>query len=194
MKFYQEITIMPNNEIDKHFIFSKLFTQIHFGLVSIQDDQNKSPIGISFPEYFMGEKFGLGSKLRLFAHNESELIKFDASKLMSRLSDYVHTSGISKVPEQINGYAVYNRYQPRKINKERLARRYAKRHKLDYETALKHYDDMKEEKIELPFLNLKSLSTGNEFCLWIKKTKIDQPSYQKFSTYGLSKISTIPEF
>jgi CRISPR-associated endonuclease Csy4 len=215
MKFYHEITVIPNHEIGEHFIWSKLFTQIHLALVSIQDEQKKSPIGISFPEYFMGEKFGvIGSKLRLFAQSELELQKLDIQKWLSRLTDYIHISGLREVPQKISGYAIYNRHQP-KVNKERLMRRHQKREgewksiinnpqsqpeklaaaqeKLSKrQQRINNYD--KEKLVKEPFIKLKSLSSDNDFCLWIKKTATNEPNYQKFSTYGLSGISTLPEF
>lgn len=195
MKQYIEITLSQNEEINFSDLWSKLFTQIHLGFVSIQDDQEKSPIGISFPEYFMDKKFGiLGSKLRLFAQSESDLLIFDTKKHLSRLSDYVHISGIREVPQKINGYSTYSRYQP-KVNKERLARRRAIRHKVDYDAALEHYSSMNHKTITMPYINLKSLSNKNEFCLWIKKTSTTEPSNKKiYSTYGLSLSSTVPEF
>jgi len=54
MKFYQEITIIPNHEIDKNFILSRLFFLTHLGLVEVakqSDNPNKSKIAIAFPEY-----------------------------------------------------------------------------------------------------------------------------------------------
>jgi CRISPR-associated endonuclease Csy4 len=193
MKFYQEITLLPNHEIGINFIWSKTFQQIHIGFVEIKDSQAKSSIGISFPKHSMGKKFGIGSKLRLFAQSELELQRFDAAKLLSRLTDYIHISNIREVPQKINGYAIYNRHQP-KVNKERLARRYAKRHNLDYNLALEHYKEMGDKSIKYPFIKLKSLSSDKEFCLWIKKTSANQMNYQKFSTYGLSNVSTLPDF
>ncbi len=197
MKNYIEINLLDEAKIDSFDLWSRLFTQIHLALVSIKEtegDKEKSPIGISFPEYFMGEKFGLiGSKLRLFAQNESDLQKLDIQKWLLRLTDYVHVSGIREVPQKINGYAIFNRHQP-KVNKERLARRYAKRHNVDYESALKQYESIDNKLIKQPFIKLKSLGSDNEFCLWIKKTSADQAVYKKFSTYGLSSVSTTPEF
>lgn len=54
MKFYQEITIIPNHEIDKNFILARLFFLTHLGLVEVakqSDNPNKSKIAIAFPEY-----------------------------------------------------------------------------------------------------------------------------------------------
>jgi len=214
MRCYLEITLIPNADINRHFLWSKTFQQIHLGLVEIQDSQKGVPIGLSFPEYKMGEKFGvLGSKLRLFAADEAALTRFDVTKRLSRLSDYVHCTGIRPVPGAVKGYAVYKREQP-KTGRERLARRFAKRHNLDYETAFngkvelcaKHdnateyqkvlmsYSQMPHKIITTPFIRLKSLSSGNTFCLWIKKTEVAEFSGGTFSRYGLSASATVPDF
>jgi len=214
MNYYLEITLLPNYEINLFSLWSKTFQQIHLGLVETQDAQKRVPIGLSFPEYKMGEKFGvLGSKLRLFAPDETALIRFDADKRLSRLSDYVHCTGIRPVPEAVKGYAVYQREQP-KTGRERLARRYARRHGLDYEAAfngkvelcarhgnatecermLMSYSEMPHKTITTPFIRLKSLSNGNTFCLWIKKTDVENHSDGSFTTYGLSSTATVPEF
>jgi CRISPR-associated endonuclease Csy4 len=214
MNYYLEITLLPDYEINLFSLWSKTFQQIHLGLVEIQDAQKRVPIGLSFPEYKMGEKFGiLGSKLRLFAADEAALTRFDVASRLSRLSDYVHCTGIRPVPSVVKGYAVYQREQP-KTGRERLARRYAKRHNLDYETAFngkvelcaKHdnatecermlmsYSEMPHKTITTPFIRLKSLSSGNMFCLWIKKKEIENSMNGIFTTYGLSSAASVPEF
>lgn len=204
MKVYQEIKLLESPEIPLHFLWSKVFQQIHLGLVEMQDNQRQVPIGLSFPEYVIGEKYSLlGSKLRLFANDEAMLNQFDAVKWLARLSDYVHCTSIRPVPEKIIGYAIYQREQP-KTNPERLARRYARRLAerekraevdADYETALTRYSKRHRQTINSPFIQLKSLSSDNNFCLWIKKVPIDvQSSTTQFSSYGLSSVSTLPEF
>lgn len=213
MKFYLEITLLPNPEVGRNFLWSKVFQQIHLGLVEMQDDQGRVPIGVSFPEYVTGEKYSvLGGKLRLLAKDEATLSRFNISKWLSRLSDYVHCTSIRPVPEKLTGYAIYQREQP-KTNKERLARRYAKRHNVDYETALNstidltakstpnagykmqfRYCEMPQKSVSTPFIRLKSLSSEQAFCLWIKKTVVAEPSGTTFSSYGLSAVSSVPEF
>ena len=195
MKSYLEITLLPNPEVGVNFLWSKVFQQIHLGLVEIQNDQGQVPIGLSFPEYVTGDKYSvLGSKLRLFANDEAVLKQFDVVNWLARLSDYVHCTSIRPVPEKIIGYALYQREQP-KTNPERLARRYARRHNIDYETALALYSKRNYQTINSPFIQLKSLSSDNNFCLWVKKIPVDaQSSTTQFSTYGLSSISTVPEF
>ncbi len=213
MKVYQEIKLLASAEIPINFLWSKVYQQIHLGLVEMQDDHGRVPIGLAFPEYMIGEKYSLlGSKLRLFAQDEATLKQFNAHHWLVRLSDYVHCTSIRPVPEKVSGYATYQREQP-KTNKERLARRYAKRHNLDYETALNgiinlnapspdqdgyktqfRYCDMPQKNIPTPFIRLKSLSSEQTFCLWIKKTVVAEPAGTTFSSYGLSATSTVPEF
>ena len=215
MKFYLEITLLPNPEVGVNFLWSKVFQQIHLGLVEMQDNQRQVPIGLSFPEYVIGDKYSLlGSKLRLFANDEAMLKQFDTAKWLARLSDYVHSTSIRPVPEKIIGYAIYQREQP-KTNPERLARRYAKRHGVDFDTALNglvdlkstekplnadfkiqfRYCEMTKKNIASPFIRLKSMSSEQTFCLWIKKIPADtKTSATYFSSYGLSAVSSVPEF
>ena len=194
LNYYQELSLLPQEEIPIHFLWSKVFQQIHLGLVELQDDQGRVPIGISFPDYVTGEKYSvLGGKLRLFAQDEAVLDQFNVGKWLSRLSDYVHYTSVRPVPEKLNGYAIFQREQP-KTNKERLARRYSKRHSVDYGTALVRYSEMVHKTIATPFIRLKSLSGDQEFCLWIKKTMVAEPEGTTFSSYGLSALSTVPDF
>lgn len=212
MHCYQEITLLPNSEINLNFLWSKVFQQIHLALVEMQDEQKRVPIGVGFPDYKIGEKYGvLGSKCRLFAADEATLVWFDAGKWLSRLSDYVHCTSIRPVPEKLAGHAIYRRLQP-KINQERLARRYAKRHNLDFETALNgvvrlkqdeaetgyktefRYCDMSHQTVSWPFIRLKSASSGQTLCLWIKKTEVSEALIGSFSSYGLGGAASVPEF
>jgi CRISPR-associated endonuclease Csy4 len=194
MNYYLEITLLPNTDLNLFNLWSKVFQQIHLGLVEMQDEQGRIPIGVSFPEYVTGEKYSvLGGKLRLLSNDKITLSRFNASQWLSRLSDYVHYTSIRPVPEKLSGYAIYQREQPKTSN-ERLARRYAKRHNVDYDTALQRYSTMTHKTIATPFIRLKSLSSDQEFCLWIKKTVVAELSCRTFSTYGLSAESSVPEF
>lgn len=221
MGFYCEITLLPNPEVNIYFLWSKVYQQIHLSLVEMQDDQGRVPIGISFPEYVTGERFSvLGGKLRLFAADEATLTKFDATKWLSRLSDYVHCTSIRPVPDRVKGYAIYQRLQP-KTNPERLARRYLRRWEKhhpgetapDLATVLSRelpfsvkdgagavvkqtlrYCDMSPSAVRVPFIRLQSLSGGHSFCLWIQKKTVEAAVAGPFSCYGLSVAATVPEF
>ncbi len=211
LNFYQELKLLPQQEVPIHFLWHKVYQQLHLALVEIQDPQTQVPIGVAFPEYVVGEKSSvLGSKCRLFAPDQAALERLDIPKWLARLMDYVHITSIRPVPDKITAYACYQRYQP-KSNALRLARRYASRHAIDLETAFSapiqprppadgtsaapfRYCELPRQTVNLPFIRLNSLSNGQSFRLWIKKSVVPSATVGTFSTYGLSSLSSVPEF
>jgi len=192
MKYYREITILPTVDISLHFLWEKIFQQIHLGFVEMQDSNGKVPLGIGLPEYF-SEYGPLGRKLRIFSLSKEIILEYDADTLLKRLSDYVHLTGIRETPEKTRSFCRFKR-QHTKTNVERLARRKAKRHGIGYEQALLELDGFKDKKVETPYINMQSLSTNKKFRLFILKEICDTPVYEGFSTYGLSSVSTVPDF
>ncbi|SDY01527.1 type I-F CRISPR-associated endoribonuclease Cas6/Csy4 [Acinetobacter kyonggiensis] len=195
MKYYQEITLIDQAEISSYFIWSKLYTQLHIALAEIKDTNNKVNIGVSFPQYRFNQEKGigfLGEKLRLFAQNEADLKKLDLKKWLDRLTDYVHITSIREVPENINGYAIYKRKQV-KTNAARLARHRVKRGDIGFDEALARYSNV-VTTTNLPFVQMKSLTSDQMFKLFIEKQNAEQSESQVFSTYGLSSESSVPEF
>ncbi len=134
----------------------------------------------------------LGTKVRIFGNDETILEQFNLSKWLMRLSDYVHFTSIRPVPAKVLGYARYHR-QHLKGSKEKLARRYAKRHGITAEEATKNYEN-KVYRSNLPYVQLKSLANQQSFKLLIAKTYSTEWIQQGFGTYGLSSFSTVPEF
>jgi CRISPR-associated endonuclease Csy4 len=204
MKFYQEITLIDQAEISPYFIWSKLYTQLHIALAEIKDDSDKVGIGASFPQYIFEEKvenqkarINLGNKLRLFAESEADLKKLDIRKWLERLEDYVHITSIREVPSDIKGYAIYKRKQV-KTNAQRLARHRIKRGDIGFDEALARYSNV-VTTTNFPYIEMKSLSTSDQqsekrFKLFIEKQPAEKTKTQVFSTYGLSSVSSVPEF
>lgn len=204
MKFYQEITLIDQAEISPYFIWSKLYTQLHIALAEIKDDSDKVGIGASFPQYIFEEKVenqkarvNLGNNLRLFAESEADLKKLDIRKWLERLEDYVHITSIREVPSDIKGYAIYKRKQV-KTNAQRLARHRIKRGDIGFDEALARYSNV-VTTTNLPYIEMKSLSTSDQqsekrFKLFIEKQPAEKTETQVFSTYGLSSVSSVPEF
>lgn len=196
MLYYQEITLIKQEEIAIYFIWSKLYTQLHLALVEFKNYNFKSNIGISFPEYCFNEEKGtgfLGTKLRLFADSEEELQKFGVMHWLERLNDYVHISSIREVPiHKITGYAIFSRKQV-KTNANRLARHRVKRGDIDFDEAVRRYQNVITLS-DLPFVQFKSLSNQHTFRLFIQKENKDCAEIGSFSSYGLSTDATIPEF
>ena len=197
MKYYQEITLIDQAEISSYFIWSKLYTQLHIVLAEVKDTNNKVNIGVSFPQYLFekndkNSKVNLGKKLRIFAQNEADLKKLDLKKWLDRLTDYVHITSIREVPENIKSYAIYKRKQV-KTNAERLARHRVKRGDIGFDEALARYSNV-VTTTDLPFVQMKSLTSDQVFKLFIEKKNAEQSESQVFSTYGLSSESSVPEF
>jgi len=192
MNYFQELSILPNADIGLYFIWQKLYQQIHIALTENKREENASEVGISFPDYNTDE-FLLGKKLRLFAEDEQSLKDIQCEKWLSRLRDYVHMKPITLVPEKLVGHACF-RHVKMKGNKEKLARRRAKRKGETLQQALAHFADYEEQRCKLPYVNMMSLTNGQRFRLFIEKQATPQPQTGLFSCYGLSNTTTVPLF
>lgn len=200
MKRYIEVTLMKNDDFSPFELWSRIYVQLHIAFAEMKDANNKVNVGISFPQYRFNQQKGigfLGEKFRLFAESENDLKKLDIPKWLERLVDYVHITGVRSVPEKVTGYAVYKRKQV-KTNAERLARHRVKRGDIGFEEALSRYLQV-VTTTNLPYVQMLSLSTSDEqnkkrFKLFIEKQITEKSETQVFSTYGLSSVSTVPEF
>ena len=193
MEYYQEITLLPCAEVSLAFLWTKVFTQLH---IAFADEKNKSghnPYAVSFPEY---RETGLGEKIRVFAEAQ-ELERLNLSKVLGHLLDSVHCTSIRKVPErkvqERKTYAIYSRYQPEGSIRVK-AKRYAKRHPgVTIEEAARLLQG-KRKSARLPYIQMKSLSRGGTFSLFIKKRVEKESALTECGTYGLSNNRTVPEF
>jgi len=192
MNYYQDITLLPDTEIGLHFVWEKVYRQIHLGLVEMQDDNGKLPIGIALPAY-SADKHQLGNKLRLLAETENLLQRFNAQQWLNRLSDYAHITGIRNVPERIQTHACYYRVQPKSSN-ARLARRKAKRENTGIEQALAALENTPEQRSDAPYIWVKSQSSGERFRLFIGYVEVSESASKGFNAYGLSRQSSVPVF
>ena len=64
MNHYQEITLLPAIEVNLGFLWTKVYQQLHLALAEHKTNNNKSTVGVSFPQYGQ-ESFPLGSKFRV---------------------------------------------------------------------------------------------------------------------------------
>lgn len=192
MQFYQELTLLPSYDISDNVLWSHIYRQLHIGLVSLFNDEGRT-FGISLPGYSLnGKKSSLGSKLRIFAEEEQSLEKLNLSQRLAEYEDYLHITKIRVLPH-IKGYAVYSRVHSVKTVAQK-SRRYAARHNTSVLEAEKLFPQPKQF-CQCPYVQMKSLSNGNSFRLFIKKTIMDGDSKEhSFSVYGLSETSTVPEF
>lgn len=192
MTYYQEISLLPKARIGLYDFWQKLFQQIHLALAENKNAEGASRVGVSFPEH-NAEEFLLGTKLRLFAESEQLLEQMQCEKWLNRLSDYVHVSSIKLVPEKVVGHACFKHIKL-KGNKEKLARRRAKRKGETLQQALSHFADYEEPQSKLPFINMASQTNGQHFRLFIERQAKEEPQAGSFSCYGLSNTTTVPLF
>lgn len=200
MNYYIEVTLMENEKFSPYELWSQLYPQLHLTLVEVKNADNKVNIGFSFPQYRFHQDKGvgfIGTKLRLFAESESDLKQLDIRKWLDRLEDYVHITSIREVPGDIKGYAIYKRKQV-KTNAQRLARHRVKRGDICFNEALARYSNV-VTTTNLPYIEMKSLSTSDQqsekrFKLFIEKQPAEKTETKVFSTYGLSSVSSVPEF
>ena len=200
MNYYIEVTLMENDQFSPYELWSQLYPQLHLALVEAKNADNKVNIGFSFPQYRFHQDKGvgfIGTKLRLFAESEADLKKLDIRRWLERLEDYVHVTSIREVPSDIRNYAIYKRKQV-KTNAQRLARHRVKRGDIGFDEALARYSNV-VTTTNLPYIEMKSLSTSDQqsekrFKLFIEKQSAEKSETQVFSTYGLSSVSSVPEF
>ncbi|OCQ52114.1 CRISPR-associated endonuclease Cas6/Csy4 [Photorhabdus australis subsp. thailandensis] len=184
MDYYFEIRVLPDPELSQQDLMEALFAKLHRALGQVGHGR----IGVSFP----CARKTLGDKLRIHGANEA-LNDLRALPWLKGLRDYTETMDIQPVPQDTR-YRRVSRVQV-KSSAERLRRRAIKKGWLTEEQALQRIPTIKEQRSDLPFLSLKSLSSGQSFLLFVKQGLIeDKPTSGVFSSYGLSSSATIPWF
>ncbi|ENV79713.1 type I-F CRISPR-associated endoribonuclease Cas6/Csy4 [Acinetobacter ursingii] len=197
MLYYLEITLLEQEEIPLHLIWSKVYTQLHIAFVEQADEEGKISYGVSFPKYrlIQQKKLGyLGDKIRIFADSVEALEQLNLTHWFARLQDYVHVLSARKVPEdKINGYAAYFKVNPKLTVEQRVVHQ-AERRGISIEEAQEHFKALDLTETFEPYINMKSQTNDMSFRLIIGKRRVDEANIGKFGSYGLSRTSTVPEF
>lgn len=199
MHYYIEITVLPDDDAALHFLWSKLYTQLHIAFAEHKDEKDLVPYGVSFPEYKVGKKakgevyFTPGSKLRVFAESEALLEALNLEQWFDRLRDYLHLKSIQAVPKKALRYFTFERIRPKDDKLKRIQHQ-AKRRNISLEESAKYFENYEETPLDTPYIRLKSLSSDSIFNLFIQRQPATQQLQGKFTTYGLSKSSTVPDW
>jgi len=187
MNTYIDIHILDDPDFPSNVVLRALFNRLHLQLVDLKADT----IGISFPLH-TNRPANLGRLLRIHG-NESALTPLHRKDWVAGVRDHIKMNEPLSVPDETQ-HRVVRRVQAPASN-ARLARRYAKRHNVEYEEALSLYESRNEEVLKLPYLHARSLSTGHSFSLFIEHGPLlKAPVSGSFSAYGLSSTGTIPWF
>lgn len=184
MESYLEIRLLPHPEFKEPMLMGVLFSKLHLALAA----RKAGDIGISFPESGKTP----GSVVRLHG-TKAALTELDATRWHNGLQDYCQLAGVKPVPE-VTGWRTVSRVQV-KSNVERLLRRSVRKGWLTEEEAELRALQTQAQVTGLPYLQMKSLSTGQHFRLFIQHSELQpEPVHGLFSSYGLSASTTIPWF
>lgn len=188
MDSYIDIRLLPDPEFAQNQLMSALFAKLHRALAQRQTHD----IGVSFPQT-QDKPPTLGDRLRLHGTMQAleALMAFD---WLSGMRDHTTVAGLQLVPVDAQ-HRVVRRVQS-KSSPERLRRRLAKRHDLSEEQARERIPDTTEGRLlNLPFVSLRSQSTGQNFRLFVEHGELlEKPLAGTFTTYGLSNDATVPWF
>jgi len=201
MDHYVDIRIQPDAEFAPAMLMAALFTKLHKALAAGAHQD----IGVSFPHMGVGDaapahasrngshpRYTLGQVLRLHGASLS-LNKLLATDWLTGMRDHVVCGAVLVVPTD-SRHRVVSRVQA-KSSPERLRRRQMRRHGLTAEQAKERIPDSAVETLSLPFLTLRSQSTGQTFRLFIRLgPELDTAVPGDFGAYGLSLHATVPWF
>ena len=191
MEHFMDIQVLPDPELPTHVLLSALYAKLHRALVLGSD--NAGGIAVCFPGYSLRPgAVGLGSSLRLLG-SQPALKALTSLGWMGGQRDQVSVTGIAAVPSGAAHRSL--RRAQAKSNPERLRRRLIKRHGIEEVEAAKRIPDSAAEMLKLPFLQLRSASTGQGFRLFLQLSPVlASGANGTFNTYGLSPTATIPWF
>lgn len=191
--YYKDLTLLTDQDVTSCFLMGKIMPVLHLICVETEHKNGSFKLGIGFPLYNR-ERKDLGNILRLYADNSSILENAIEDNRLQKFKDYFYTSAAKETPETVQGYTQFRRVQF-KENKERLIRRFAKRHKSDIAQAKREYANFSQVKIELPYIVLDSKSSGQRFRLYIEEVNLEKnPGIPEFNSYGLTKTGGLPVF
>lgn len=184
---YVDLTVVPDAETGIAPLMGALYDRLHRALVQQRIDE----LGVSFPQYSVIPR-NLGDTLRLHG-SEASLNSFLGSDWLRGLRDHVRSTGVATAPLGVPHRTVGRRQF--KSNVERLRRRRMKRKGETAEQAARAIPDSAAEQPTLPYVHLRSLSTGQAYCLFIELGPLrPEPAEGRFNTYGLGEGSTVPWF
>jgi CRISPR-associated endonuclease Csy4 len=187
MDHYVDVRALGDPEISVSQVLNVTANKLHAALVALRAND----IGVSFPGFRL-EPASLGDFLRLHGSRE-RLTELLSTGFLNSLRDYVQVSTVGSVPQGVL-HRVVRRVQV-DSNVERIRRRQMRRHGWSEEEARVRIPYSAERRLQLPYLRMKSSSTGQPFLLFIDHQECRPTAAAgEFNTYGLSATATVPWF
>ncbi|MBO9641529.1 MAG: type I-F CRISPR-associated endoribonuclease Cas6/Csy4 [Pseudacidovorax sp.] len=187
---YIDIALRPDPEFSPAHLLGALVAKLHRALVQ----GHASDIGVSYPQHVSqpASRRTLGTLVRLHGTAEA-LARLMAQDWLTGMRDHIACTDVRPVPEGARHRTVRRRQF--KTNVERLRRRRMQRHAETPEQATAAIPEDVERRPDLPFVQLRSSSTGQSFCLYIEHGPLQEtPVPGAFNAYGLSHGTTVPWF
>ena len=184
---YLDIHLRPDPEFPASQLLAALYAKLHRALVQLHSED----LAVSFPGY-ADKPLGLGQTLRVLGPAE-RLRQLMALPWLNGMTDHVQVSATAAIPTD-TAHRQLSRVQA-KSNPERLRRRQMKRHGLTSDQARERIPDSAAESLKLPFLPVRSASTGQSFMFFLSLgPPCSVQATGGFNTYGLSTTATVPWF
>lgn len=187
---YIDITLLPDPEFSHAHLLGALVAKLHRALVQGQ----RTDIGVSYPQH-IGQPLTrrtLGAVLRLHGTPEA-LQRLMGQDWLKGMRDHTQVGDPLSVPAHAQHRSVRRRQF--KTNVDRLRRRRMQRKGETAEQAAAAIPHTVERRPDLPFVQLRSSSTGQPFCLCVEHGPLlPQPVPGPFNAYGLSQDATVPWF
>jgi len=184
---YIDIRLRTDPEFPTHQLLSALYAKLHRALVALKT----RTVCVSFPCYAL-RPVSLGSTLRIIGP-ALDLAALMALPWLSGMADHIQVLAALPVPADA-AHRRLVRVQA-KSNPERLRRRQMRRHGISAEEAQNRIPDSAAEHLNLPFLQMRSASTGQSFRLFLSSVEVPARIDQgDFNAFGISTSRSIPWF
>lgn len=187
---YINIILLPDPEFSHAHLLGALVAKLHRALAQGQT----TDIGVSYPQH-IGQpltKRTLGAVLRLHG-TPGALQRLMGQDWLKGMRDHTRVGELLPAPANAQHRTV--RRHQFKTNADRLRRRRMQRKGETAEQAAAAIPDTVERRPDLPFVQLRSSSTGQPFCLCVEHGYLQQmPVAGAFNAYGLGTWATVPWF
>lgn len=185
--YFMDIRLLPDPEFGQPLLLGALYAKLHRALVQLSADD----IGVSFPEYRVQPRT-LGNILRLHGQ-EPALQRLLETDWLRGMRDHVESGPVQPIPADVAHRQLLRRQF--KTSAQRLRRRRMRRKGETHEQAFAAIPDEVERQPDLPFVQLRSQSTGQTFCLFLALSEpLTEAREGVFNSYGLSTTATLPWF
>jgi len=186
MDHHVDLRVLPSPEIAQFHLMNALFGKLHRALAG----HDGRDIGVSFPHVGPHQ---LGDLLRLHGTARA-LDMLLARPWLGGVGAHVELSGLLRVPAHTRHRCV--RRVQAQSSAARLRRRLMRRHGCTEAEAHQRIGDDVEQQLDLPFVSVQSVSTGQAFRLFIDHGPVTEIAIAgPFNAYGLSQAATtVPWF